>query len=191
MPFNVNSFRAAMSADGARPNLFEVTMNFPSFAGNPSERFTFMCKSSQLPGATIGSVPVSYFGRELKFAGNRTFTDWTVTIINDEDFQIRRAFEKWMGGINSHITNIRRTDALNPNNYTRDALVKQFGKTGTTIKTYKYIGVFPTDVSAIDLDWGSNDSIEEFSVTFSYQWWESVDSTEAGSGTTVPAPQPI
>jgi hypothetical protein len=177
-----------MVADGARPNLFEVTMNFPTFAtsGNAQQKFTFMCKSSQLPGATIGSVPVNYFGRELKFAGNRTFTDWTVTIINDEDFLIRDAFEKWMHGINSHITNLRTPSGLRPLDYTRNAQVRQYGKTGGVIKTYNYIGIFPTDVAAIDLDWGSNDSIEEFSVTFAYQWWEQVTSTEVGSGTVSP-----
>lgn len=177
MAFNVNEFRAQMQGDGARPNLFEVSMPFPAFAvpENAQQKLTFMCKSAQLPGATLGVVPVQYFGRELKFVGNRTFADWTITIINDEDFVVRNAFERWMSGINSHGLNVRNTQALTPAGYSVDGEVKQFGKKGDTLKKYKFIGLFPTDVAPIDVDWGSNDTIEEFTVTLSYQWWESVD----------------
>lgn len=178
MAFNVNEFRSMMIGDGARPNLFEVSLPFPAFSapGDAQRKFTFMCKTSLLPGATINSVPVQYFGRELKFAGNRTFADWTVTVINDEDFVIRNAFERWMNGINSHNLNIRNPLALNPLDYTRDAEVIQYGKAGNTLKKYRLIGAFPTDLSQIDLDWGSNDTIEEYSVTFSYQWWDAIPS---------------
>lgn len=176
MAFSVTDFRSQMVGDGARPNLFEVSMTFPTFSapGNAATKTTFMCKTAQLPGSTVGVVPVQYFGRELKFAGNRTFADWTVTIINDEDFIVRNAFERWMNGINTHRTNLRNAAALTPSGYTQDAEVYQYGKNGTKIKTYKFIGMFPTDITPIDVDWGSNDTIEEFSVTLSYQWWEAV-----------------
>ena len=120
-------------------------------------------------------MPVQYFGRELKFVGNRTFADWTITVINDEDFVIRNAFERWMNGINSHNLNVRNPVALAPFGYTVDGSVTQFGKQGNSLKKYKFVGLFPTDVAAIVVDWGSNDTIEEFSVTLTYQWWESVD----------------
>ena len=177
MAFSVNEFRSQMVGDGARPNLFEVSMPCPVFSapGNAQTKLTFMCKTAQLPGATIGSVPVQYFGRELKFAGNRTFADWTINVINDEDFIIRNAFERWMNGINSHNLNVRNPLALAPLGYTVDGDVKQFGKTGNTLKRYKFVGLYPTDLSPIDVDWGSNDAIEEFTVTLSYQWWESVE----------------
>jgi hypothetical protein len=166
-----------MTGDGARPNLFEVSMPFPAFSSpeNAQQKLTFMCRSAQLPGSTVGVVPLQYFGRELKFAGNRTFVDWTVTIINDEDFVIRNAFERWMNGINSHSLNLRNPGALTPSSYTVDSIVTQYAKNGDPIKRYKFIGVFPNDVAPIDLDWGNNDTIEEFSVTLSYQWWESVE----------------
>jgi hypothetical protein len=177
MPFSINQFRSQMIGDGARPNLFEVTMPFPAFSSpeNAQEKLTFMCKSAQLPGSTIGVVPVQYFGRELKFAGNRIFTDWVVTIINDEDFVVRNALERWMDGINSHTANLRASVALPPINYSVDANVDQYGKIGKIIKKYKFIGMFPSDISPIDLDWGANDTIEEYSVTLAYQWWTSED----------------
>ena len=181
MAFNVNEFRSQMVGDGARPNLFEVSMPFPTFAlpGNAQQKMSFMCKTAQLPGSTVNTVPVQYFGRELKFAGNRTFQDWTISVINDEDFIIRNAFERWMNGMNSHSTNVRTPAASTPNGYTVDAGVTQFGKNGNSLKKYKFIGVFPTDLSPIDVDWGSNDTIEEFTVTLSYQWWESAEDNVA------------
>ena len=181
MAFNVNEFRSQMVGDGARPNLFEVSMPFPAFAlpGNAQQKLTFMCKTAQLPGSTVNTVPVQYFGRELKFAGNRTFQDWTISVINDEDFTVRNAFERWLNGMNSHSTNIRTPAASTPNGYTVDAGVTQYGKGGNTLKKYKFIGVFPTDLSPIDVDWGSNDTIEEFTVTLSYQWWESAEDNVA------------
>jgi hypothetical protein len=177
MAFSVNEFRSQMVGDGARPNLFEVSMPFPGFSapGNAQTKLTFMCKTAQLPGSTINAVPVQYFGRELKFVGNRTFADWTLTVINDEDFVIRNAFERWMNGINSHSLNVRNPVALAPGGYTVDGEVTQFGKTGDQLKRYKFLGLFPTELTPIDVDWGSNDTIEEFSITLAYQWWESVE----------------
>lgn len=177
MAFNVNEFRSQMVGDGARPNLFEVTLPFPAFAlpGTAQTKLSFMCKTAQLPGSTVGTVPVQYFGRELKFVGNRTFPDWTITIINDEDFIIRNAFERWMNNLNSHNLNVRSPAALTPIGYTVDGEVRQYGKQGNILKKYKFVGLFPNDITPIDVDWGSNDTIEEFSVTLSYQWWESVE----------------
>ena len=180
MAFNVTEFRANMIGDGARPNLFQVTLSFPTVANNgtaAAQKTTFMAKSAQLPGSTVGTVPLYYFGRELKFAGNRTFTDWTLQIINDEDFTIRNALESWMNAINSHTGNVRNANAGSPSGYTVDAKVDQYGKTGNIVKSYNFVGLFPLDLAPIDLDWGSNDTIEEYSATFAYQWWESAPTT--------------
>ena len=176
MAFNVTEFRANLIGDGARPNLFQVTMTFPTYTNDSvssGQALTFLCKTAQLPGSTVGTVPLYYFGRELKFAGNRNFADWTITIINDENFKVRKAFESWMNGINSHGTNVRNNNAATPTGYSVDAKVDQYDKAGTIIKSYKFVGAFPVDLSPIDLDWGANDSIEEFTATLAYQWWES------------------
>lgn len=176
MSFNVAEFRANLIGDGARPNLFQVTMAFPNFvpnAGTTSQSLTFLAKSAQLPGASIGTVPLYYFGRELKFPGNRTFANWSITIINDENFRVRKAFEAWSNAINAHAGNVRSGAISSPTTYSVDAKVDQFDKQGNIIKTYKFVGAFPTDYTPIDLDWGSNDAIEEFGVTLAYQWWES------------------
>ena len=176
MAFNVAAFRSEMIGDGARPNLFQVNLTFPTIANNgavASKKVTFMARAAQLPGSTVGTVPVYYFGRELKFAGNRTFADWTLQIINDEDFSIRNSLETWLNSINSHAGNLRNGSAGSPTSYTTDATVTQYGKTGNELKKYNFVRMFRIDVAPIDLDWSSNDTIEEYSVTFAYQYWES------------------
>ena len=180
MAFRVQEFRSQLEYDGARPNLFDVSITFPLLAvaeGDPNRKFTFMARAAQLPGSTVNQIPVNYFGRELKFSGNRSFPEWTVTIINDEDFVIRKAFERWMNGLNSHVGNLRSIPfEQGDGGYQTNAYVTQYAKAGYEIKSYKFVGLFPIDVSPIELDWGSNDTIEEYAVTFAYQWWESDDS---------------
>ena len=174
--FAINEFRnVGMAFDGARPNLFEVIINFPSSIPGgtlSTAKLAFTCKTVQLPGSTIGIAPVQYFGREIKLAGNRTFADWTVTVLNDEDFLTRSTMEKWMDALNGHANNVRRFASAAPGAYTADATVIHYSKVGAPLRTYKFTGMFPTDITPIDLDWGSNDTIEEYSVTFAYQWWE-------------------
>jgi len=159
MAFNVNQFRSQLTGDGARPNLFECTLTFPILASSGgatspgavqdnvslTEKFTFMARAAQLPGSTVNQIPVNYFGRELKFSGNRTFPEWTVTIINDEDFRLRDAFEKWMHGLNSHVTNTRGVSFGNALGYQQDGLVTQYGKSGEIIKEYNFVGMFPIE----------------------------------------------
>ena len=175
MAFDVNAFRTQLTGDGARPNLFEVQLQFPGFVfsgGAAGAKSRFMVKAAQLPGSTVGLVPMYYFGRESKLAGNRTYADWTIQIINDEDFTIRNAFEQWVNGINDPVGNIRSPAAdVIDGGYGTDALVSHYGKTGDVIKRYQIIGMFPVDVSPIEVDWGQNDTVEEFTVTLAYQYW--------------------
>jgi len=180
MAFNVNEFRSNLLNDGARPNLFSVQLVFPTFAigaGAAGAKTQFLAKTAQLPGSSIGTITMNYFGRELKFAGDRKFADWTLTIINDEDFLIRTALESWSDSINSHSQNVRNPAAQANLDYAVDATVTQYGKDGNDIQEYNFVGLFPTEISPIELDWGSNDSIEEYQVTFSYQYWENASST--------------
>jgi hypothetical protein len=186
MAFNVTEFRSNLLGDGARPNLFQVSMNFPAFANAAvaGQKTTFLAKAAQLPGSSLGMVPMYYFGRELKLAGNRNFADWTITVINDEDFIIRNGFESWMNGINSHAGNLRNPAAANMLGYSVDANVLQYGKAGAVLKNYKFVGLYPVDLTPIDLDWGSQDQIEEYSVTFAFQWWEDVAAASSTGSTT-------
>ena len=177
---NISDFRASMTGDGARPNLFRITINLPAALQSLSKGNAFgnklgmTARASQIPGSTIGKVPTQYMGREVYLAGNRTFQDWTVTIINDEDFIVRRALERWMSAINSHVSNVRGAGLSGPNSYVADAIVEQLSKNGPdiVIAKYKMIATWPTDLAPIQLDWGQNDVLEEFDVTFSMDAWD-------------------
>lgn len=174
MAFNVDQFRAQLTGDGARPNLFQVQMNVPAFAGGAQvgQKLTFLCNAAQLPESTIGVTPAYYFGREIKLAGNRVYQDWTVQIINDENFLIRNSMELWHSNINGPVGNRRSVVAETVDNgYGINATVIQYAKDGSTIKQYQFVGMWPTNISNIDLNWQSNDQLEEFSVTFAYQYY--------------------
>jgi len=165
MAFNVNEIRSQLSLGGARNSLFQVTIQNPA-NGAADIKIPFMVRAAQIPASTLGLIEVPYFGRKIKMAGDRTFADWTVTVINDEDFLIRNALEQWSNQIQSHQGNVRRFGSANPNAYKAQAQVTQFSKTGVPIRTYTFNGIFPTEIATIDLDWSSTDTIEEFQVTF-------------------------
>lgn len=179
MAFDISGFTGAMTGDGARPNLFQVHMNFPRFVtrGDAAAiKGVFMIEAASLPESDLGTARTHYFGREVRFAGNRTYGAWRVNVINDEDFLLRDAFEDWFHYINSPEGNIRHVSAstlngISGNGYGQNARVIQFGKTGLPLKEYNFYGMFPTNVSDVGLNWGSNDQIETFGVTLTYQYF--------------------
>lgn len=170
MVLGVDDFKAKLTGGGARANLFKATINFPAYAGGDVEVTSFMCEAAQLPGSNVGLITVPFRGRNVKLAGDRTFDTWTPTIINDTDFRVRDAMERWMNGINAHSAN---TGLTNPTDYEADLIVEQLDRDETVLKTYNFRGCFPTAISPIDLAYGSNDEIERFSVEFQVQYWES------------------
>ena len=189
----ISQFKERLAGGGARPNLFEV--NIPSFpapisniwgsgAGAEAETFSFLCKSAALPASNVNPIDVPFRGRVLKVAGDRTFDPWTVTIINDENFKLRTAFEKWMNHINK-LENA--TGATNPDSYMTDAYVYQLGRgktkesksnfgnangeSLTPLRAYKFWSIFPTNVSQIDLSYDTSDDIETYTVEFQILYW--------------------
>ena len=167
----VDDFKAKLRGGGARPNLFKATINFPAYAGGDVELTSFMCKAARLPASVIETIAVPFRGRVMTIAGDRpSFEPWTVTIINETDFSIRNAFERWMNGMNGHSSN---TGLVNPTDYQADMFVDQLDRTGESIKRYTFSGAFPTNVSAIELSYDTTGAIEEFQVEFQVQYWES------------------
>ena len=178
----ITDFKSKMAGGGARPNLFEVELVFPdpiAIENDVKEKSRFLVKAAQLPASNITPIEVNFRGRILKIAGDRTFDTWTVTVINDVDFSIRSAMEKWMDFINSMED---ATGAQDPAAYQPDAYVHQLDRDGSTLRTYKFHDVFPTNISAIDLSYETVDSVEEFTTEFQVQWWEAIKGTGANAG---------
>ena len=190
----ITGFKERLAGGGARSNLFEVSI--PSFpaplqnlwrtgAGNEIDTFKFLCKTAALPASNVASIDVPFRGRVMKVAGDRTFDPWTVTIINDEDFQLRTAFELWMNSISKLDNN---TGITNPTSYMTDAFVYQLGRGANQgrfsesnsdidngdaippLRTYKFYDIFPTNVSEISVSYDDSE-IQEFTVEFQVQWW--------------------
>ena len=166
----VDDFKSKIRGGGARPNLFKATVNFPTYAAGDVELTSFMCKGAQLPASVMTAIDVPFRGRQLRVAGDRTFEPWTVTIINDTDFAVRDSMERWLNGINNHKANAGLT---NPVDYQADLIVDQLDRDGNEIKTYNFRGAFPVNISNIELSYETVDTIEEFTVEFQIQYWES------------------
>jgi len=171
MAFNVNEFAGALKGGGARPSLFQVQITNP-INGAADAITPFMVKASNIPASTLTTIEQGYFGRKIKLAGTRTFADWTTSIINDEDFSIRNALEQWSNAINTHAGNINAAGGSAPNLYKSTAQVTHYGKTGEILRVYDFVGLYPLDVQAITVDWDTADSVEQFDVTWAYDYWQ-------------------
>jgi hypothetical protein len=171
VPFDLNQFRQFGLPDGgARPSQFEVWLTPPAVSGTAIQKVRFQIMAASIPPAQVGVIEVPYFGRKTKVAGDRTFPDWNVNVINDEKFPLRAMFEKWSNDINTLESNLRLGTAIEQYKST-DAFVLQYGKQGDLVRSYRFIGIWPSDIGPIQLDWDRTNAIETFPVTLSYDYW--------------------
>ena len=182
---SISDFKSALVGGGARPNLFEVELTTlpEGVTGWDAETFRFMCKATALPAQNVAAIDIPFRGRIFKVAGDRTIDNWSVTVINDEDFLLRNAFENWTQQIADLSTNI---GATNPESYMTNAKVFQLGRGSTkasenssgdrnvVLKEYEFVDIWPSNVAAIDLSYDSSDTIEEFTVEFQVQSFNQV-----------------
>lgn len=172
---------------GARPNQFQVSIGgvganvADSLGGGEGKaNIQFLCRAAQIPAMRIGEVPISYRGRTLYLAGDRTYDDWTITVINDARFTVRKMFESWVNMMGENVTNMGATV---PAAYLGNATVEQLTRNGTVLRRYELMHCFPTGVDAIDLNYDTNDVIEEFGVTMRYSWMTPRKAETASAGT--------
>jgi hypothetical protein len=178
----ISDFKSRLSGGGARPNLFEVELAFPDAVAIDNDilqKARFLVKAAALPASNIAPIEIPFRGRILKIAGDRTFETWTITVINDTDFSIRSSFEKWMNVINKMSD---ATGIVDPEQYQKDAVVKQLDRDGSVLRSYKFWDIFPTNVSTIDLSYETTDTIQEFTVELQVQWWEAYKGNSPQSG---------
>lgn len=167
--FNVERFKSSLTNGGARPNQFMVQLSFPTFVASQSlavARAPFLVSVAELPGQTVNPAIVQYRGREVKFVGDRIYAPWTITVLNDAEMSIRTAMEQWMNGMEDYAAKFGR---LQPAEYQRDMQVFQLDRNGNALKSYNIVNAFPVDLSPVALDFGANDQISTFTVTFQYQ----------------------
>ena len=177
----ITDFKSKLTGGGARSNLFEVVLNFPETAQPDTtvlDKARFMVKAAQLPASNVAPIEVPFRGRILKIAGDRTFDSWTVTVINDTDFAIRSAMERWMNTINRVSDN---TGLVNPADYQADAYVYQLDRDGSDLRSYRFYDVFPTQVAPVELSYDAQ-GIQEFTVELQVQYWEATKGRGPNAG---------
>ena len=168
---NIDDFKTKLIGGGARANLFEVKLEWPGAGSSDKNDASFLIKAASLPASTIGEIDLPYRGRMLKIAGDRTYDKWTVTVINDNNMKIRTAMEEWMNLINNNVSNT--SGSFSPLDYYRDLRITQLDRKEQKGKSYRFVGAYPTSVSAIEMNYETNNAIEDFTVEFAYQYWTS------------------
>ena len=179
----ITDFKSKLSGGGARSNLFECELAFPQAVSVEGlndilNKARFLVKAANLPASNVAPIEVPFRGRVLKIAGDRTFDTWTITVINDTDFAIRSAFEKWMNTINRVSDN---TGTTNPADYQADAFVFQLDRSGETLRKYHFYDVFPTQAAPIELSYDAQ-GIQEFQVELQVLYWEAIKGNGANAG---------
>ena len=174
MAFKVTDFKSNLKGGGARPSLFSVNLSYPTGISKDSLKSEFLIKGTTIPASTLGTYEIFFHGKGIKVAGDRTFDTWDTTIINDEDFGIRKALENWMKLISDHKLNTRDKTISSSEGenalYKKTLSVTQFAKNGNKLRKYEFFGAFPTALSTITLDWGTSE-IEEYTCTWTYDSW--------------------
>lgn len=168
MATSISLFKGALTLGGARPHLFKVDLSFPTSNPVAVAESQFLIKATELPGAEVEEFSVMYQGRAVKFAGERRFDNWSITVINNTTFALRNAFEEWIELINGSQNNL---GTFAYQQYQRDLKVTQLFGEGVSIKEYKFVNAFPTIISPISLSYDNGAQIEEFNVTFAYDYW--------------------
>jgi len=185
LAFSINDLRANLNFGGARPTLFTVQLTLPSGVNNAAaaRKFTISCEATELPSDNVGVIGVPYFGRVIKYAGDRTFNPWSVTLVNDEDFLVRDSLESWSSLMNTRVSNLRDAPSSSAEFYKSSAEITQYGRTGDVLRKYTVQGLWPREIEAIQLNWGEQDQIEKYRVTFEFDWFDVDGKTGRGGRT--------
>ena len=176
MAFAISEFKSNLKGGGAKSALFQVDLSYPSIVNSPSTNARFLISAASIPASTVGTYDVFYHGKSIKVAADRTYDNWETTIINDEDFGVRKSLEQWINLLSEYKLNTRSKDVTSTKegenaSYKQDLTVTQFSKNGSRLETYKFVGAFPTSLSTIALSWEGN-AIETYTCSWAYDCWE-------------------
>lgn len=175
---NISEFKERLLDGGARPSLFQMEVTWPiavpigNVLGAPL--LPFQCRLAEIPGNSANPIILKYAGREVKYSGQRTFSNLNVTIYNDAGFRVRRAIEAWQEAMNSRESNI--SALVSPTGdptkgYGGTGKVNQYDLQGNVIRSYVFVDMFPVSMASIPLDWSNDAAIQDYSVEFAYQYW--------------------
>lgn len=182
MPFNIEDFKAyGLSKGGARPSLFEVEVpgGWPQ-SGDAHGKTQFLVKAASIPPSIVEHVDVPYFGRKIKVTGDRVFPNWSITVLNEEDYTLRNGFMNWHEHMNSKVPNLLNQTSGDISQYKKDLFVRQYSKPGLIIFECKIVGAFPVTIDVMNLDWDATNQIQTFDVELAYDYWIAGDAISSG-----------
>ncbi len=185
MAFTISKFKSGIGAQsgGARPALYQIDINGKNRGTSFTDNENILVKAASIPAANIAPLAVNYAGRAYKWNGFRTYDNWTVTVINDENFTTRNRMMQWMRAISGRLEGKRDAGygdpLLSSQWYDGDATVKQLSTSGSVKQVYKFDYLWPTEIAGIPVDW-SSDAIQEYTITFAYDYW--THGTNAATG---------
>lgn len=195
MSFKISDFRSVLGA-GSRPNLFKIKISAP--AGYDLTAVEYLCRAASLPSSTLGTIEIPMnAGRRLKMGGDRTFSEYSTTILNDENFKSRSVLERWQNDIvkvnfGAGIIGNRNAGSLSVGTTTTKGLygtveVFQLREDGSSVNAgeYKLINCWPSDISSIDLSYDTTDAVEDYTVTWTYDYFEIGTPTNEAAGNNV------
>jgi hypothetical protein len=183
--FNINTFRSKLNG-GSKANLFRIQIEpEETITGVDLSNLSILCKSGAIPAFTLGVIEVPFRGRRIKVPGDRTYADWTATIVNDDAQNVRKSFDNWLNSI----IDVNGENSLRDgtDSYRCKITVSQLRPDGTTSRVYELYDAFPTDVSAIDLSYDTTDAVQEFTVTFQYHYLDVGGTSESGTNASEPS----
>lgn len=180
---NIENFIQKFAGGGVRTNLFEVVGNVGPVDGE-LEQLNFLVRTAQLPASSVGVVEVPFRGRNVKIPGDRSFADWSISVLLDQDFTLRDSFERWSSLINQHVDNSSAftVQPIGGAGIYQNWQVYSLDRQGIRRKGYNFVGCWPSEIGTVDLNNDPTTGIGEFPVTLTYQYWTTKETTDGNSG---------
>ena len=175
MAFALSTFQTALASGGARPSLFELQISKVPTLTTVLDlaNIKYYCNVSALPPLTVTPIERQYFGRTVKIPGDMVFGDLTTTIIMTNGGDERTELEIWMNEINKTGDNLMNVDHSTASGFGGTVKLHQYGKDGDTTPkhTITFVDCWPSVVGEIALSYDTASDIEQFDVTWSYNYY--------------------
>ena len=171
---NVSEFKSNFDG-GSRSNRFLISGDIGAGGGSINE---IVVKAGSMPAVTLGILRVPFRGRVVKIPGDRTYEEWTFTVMDgfNEDSEWRNSFVGWNAEFNLHEQNVPGSFGsgagidLDSSDLFKTWTVTQLGLDGSEQRTVSMNKCWPVVVSELALSYDNADTISEYTVTMAYDW---------------------
>lgn len=180
MTFNIADFSAHINKFGTvQTNKFRVDIGTPAILRtvNNADLYQYRASSVRIPGVNFDMQNVSRYGvgPQQRFPTNVNFTDIDVTFVDTNYTALWKYFTIWMNGIFDYTGNSGGSQASYrveyKKNYVADTDIYVYSNSGDLINKVTLKESFPVSLGDVNLAWGENSRLYEFTVRFSFREW--------------------